>query len=128
MGKLEEYMRGRTEGMELALRIAKDKGIEELEKEVRFRSRTGISLNLTRQEIASGSEKIKNMMFDTMMAMSLMVLHDEFEFGKKRLERFQKRFAEKALCLSEDYCDWIDIIDALEEETGIKLGIRWNQK
>ena len=43
-------MQGRTEGMELALRIAKDKGIEELEKEVRFRQKTGISLNVTRVE------------------------------------------------------------------------------
>ena len=27
MAKLDQYMQGRTEGMELALRIAKDKGI-----------------------------------------------------------------------------------------------------
>lgn len=39
MAKLDQYMQGRTEGMELALRIAKDKGIEELEKEVRFRQK-----------------------------------------------------------------------------------------
>ena len=55
MSKLDQYMQGRTEGMEFALRLAKDKGIEELEKEVRFRNRTGVSLNLTRQEIAAGS-------------------------------------------------------------------------
>ena len=48
MSKLDQYMQGRTEGMEFALRLAKDKGIEELEKEVRFRNRTGVSLNLTR--------------------------------------------------------------------------------
>ena len=69
MSKLDQYMQGRTEGMEFALRLAKDKGIEELEKEVRFRNRTGVSLNLTRQEIAAGSDKIKNMTFDTMLAM-----------------------------------------------------------
>lgn len=39
MAKLDQYMQGRTEDMELALRIAKDKGIEELEKEVRFRQK-----------------------------------------------------------------------------------------
>lgn len=36
MGKLEEYMKGRTEGMEFALRLVKDKGIEELEKRNSF--------------------------------------------------------------------------------------------
>lgn len=99
MSKLDQYMQGRTEGMEFALRLAKDKGIEELEKEVRFRNRTGVSLNLTRQEIAAGSDKIKNMTFDTMLAMSLMTLRDEFTFGKKRLERFKDRFTEKS-CIS----------------------------
>lgn len=128
MSKLDQYMRGRTEGMEFALRLAKDKGIEELEKEVRFRNRAGVSLNLTRQEIAAGSDKIKNMTFDTMLAMSLMTLRDEFTFGKKRLERFKDRFAEKAASLAEDYCTWLDIVDVLKEETGIDLEIRWNDK
>ena len=114
-------MQGRTEGMEFALRLAKDKGIEELEKEVRFRNRTGISLNLTRQELAAGSQNIKNMTFDTMLAMSLMVLRDEFDFGKKRLERFKDRFTQKATSLADDYCTWLD-----KEETGIDLEIRIN--
>lgn len=96
MSKLDQYMQGRTEDMEFALRLAKDKGIEELEKEVRFRNRTGVSLNLTRQELAAGSQNIKNMTFDTMLAMSLMVLRDEFDFGKKRLERFKDRFTQKS--------------------------------
>ena len=36
MSKLDSYMQGRTEGMEFALRLVKDKGIEELEKEIKF--------------------------------------------------------------------------------------------
>lgn len=126
MGKLDKYMQGRTEGMEFSLRLVKDKGIEELEKEVRFRNRTGVSLNLTRQELAAGSQNIKNMTFDTMLAMSLMVLRDEFDFGKKRLERFKDRFTQKATSLADDYCTWLDIIDTIKEETGIDLEIRMN--
>lgn len=126
MSKLDQYMQGRTEGMEFALCLAKDKGIEELEKEVRFRNRTGVSLNLTRQELAAGSQNIKNMTFDTMLAMSLMVLRDEFDFGKKRLERFKDRFTQKAASLAGDYCTWLDIIDTIKDETGIDLEIRIN--
>lgn len=126
MSKLDKYMQGRTEGMEFSLRLVKDKGIEELEKEVRFRNRTGVSLNLTRQELAAGSQNIKNMTFDTMLAMSLMVLRDEFDFGKKRLERFKDRFTQKATSLADDYCTWLDIIDTIKEETGIDLEIRIN--
>ena len=44
MAKLDQYMQGRTEGME---------------KEVRFRQKTGISLNVTRQELNKASNKIK---------------------------------------------------------------------
>lgn len=126
MSKLDQYMQGRTEGMEFALRLAKDKGIKELEKEVRFRNRTGVSLNLTRQELAAGSQNIKNMTFDTMLAMSLTVLRDEFDFGKKRLERFKDRFTQKATSLADDYCTWLDIIDTIKDETGIDLEIRIN--
>ena len=126
MSKLDQYMQGRTEDMEFALRLAKDKGIEELEKEVRFRNRTGVSLNLTRQELAAGSQNIKNMTFDTMLAMSMMVLRDEFDFGKKRLERFKDRFTQKAASLAGDYCTWLDIIDTIKDETGIDLEIRIN--
>ena len=55
MSKMDSYMQGRTEGMEFALRLVKDKGIEELEKEIKFRQRTGISLNVTRQELNAAS-------------------------------------------------------------------------
>ena len=61
MSKMDSYMQGRTEGMEFALRLVKDKGIEELEKEIKFRQRTGISLNVTRQELNAASNKIKEM-------------------------------------------------------------------
>ena len=78
------------------------------------------------EELAAGSQNIKNMTFDTMLAMSLMVLRDEFDFGKKRLERFKDGFAQKATSLTDDYCTWLDIIDTIKDETGIDLEIRIN--
>lgn len=85
MSKLDKYMQGRTEGMELALRIAKDKGIEELEKEVRFRQSSGISLNVTRQELNAASNKIKDMTLDTFTLLSIACLCDLWGFGKKKM-------------------------------------------
>ena len=83
MSKLDSYMQGRTEGMEFALRLVKDKGIEELEKEIRFRQRTGISLNVTRQELNEASNKIKEMTLDTFTLLSIACLCDLWGFGKK---------------------------------------------
>ena len=44
-------MQARTEGMAYALKIAGQGGIEELEKEIKFRNLTGISLNLSRKDL-----------------------------------------------------------------------------
>ena len=51
MSKMDSYMQGRQRAWNLALRPRKKiKAIEELEKEIKFRQRTGISLNVTRQD------------------------------------------------------------------------------
>ena len=85
MSKMDSYMQGRTEGMEFALCLVKDKGIEELEKEIKFRQRTGISLNVTRQELNAASNKIKEMTLDTYSILSVACLCDLWGFGKKKM-------------------------------------------
>lgn len=83
MSKVDQYMQGRTEGMEFALRLVKDKGIEELEKEIKFRQRTGISLDVTRQELNAASAKIKDMVLDTYTILSIACLSDLWGGAKK---------------------------------------------
>lgn len=126
MAKLDQYMQGRTEGMELALRIAKDRGVEELEKEVRFRQKTGISLNVTRQELNKASDKIKEMTLDTLTLLSVAALHDMFGFGKQRCERYMKKMKEGAVYLMDDLATWDDYSKEVEKQLGIKIEIHWN--
>lgn len=128
MGKLEEYMKGRTEGMEFAFRLVKDKGIEELEKEIKFRNRTGISLNVTRQELNAASGKIKEMTLDTFTILGIATLHDAFGFGEKRCQRFMDKMGEGAEYLMNDLATWEDYIEAIKEELGMNLKIRWNRE
>lgn len=128
MGKLEEYMKGRTEGMEFALRLVKDKGIEELEKEIKFRNRTGISLNVTRQELNAASGRIKEMTLDTFTILGVAALHDAFGFGEKRCQRFMDKMGEGAEYLMNDLDTWEDYISAIKEELGMNLKIRWNRE
>lgn len=42
MNKMKEYERGREDGLDLALRIVRDGGIEALEREIKFRGITGV--------------------------------------------------------------------------------------
>ena len=46
MNKMREYERGREDGLDLALRIVRQGGLEALEKEVRFRNITGVHTSL----------------------------------------------------------------------------------
>lgn len=115
MSKMDSYMQGRTEGMEFALRLVKDKGIEELEKEIKFRQRTGISLNVTRQELNAASNKIKEMTLDTYSILSVACLCDLWGFGKKRCQQFMDKMAEGAQYLVDDLATWDDYRQAIQE-------------
>lgn len=46
MAKVNELMEGRNQGLVLALKIAKEQGIEALEKEIQYRNITGVSMKL----------------------------------------------------------------------------------
>jgi hypothetical protein len=74
-----------TMGMERALRLAKNEGIEALEKEVRFRNNSGIHTRLTTKEIDVGLQDIKELTIKTVTTMAMAVLYGEFGFGKHRL-------------------------------------------
>lgn len=125
--KINDYMVGRNEGMEYALKIVKSGGIEALENECKFRSVTNLPTQITRKYADKMIEKIKLNTIDTLLIMSLYVLRDEYEFGNKRLLKFKERFMSKTECLIEDYVNWDDIRQALEEEIGISLSIRENK-
>ena len=126
MSKMDSYMQGRTEGMEFALRLVKDKGIEELEKEIKFRQRTGISLNVTIQELNAASNNIKEMTLETYSILSVDCLCDLWGFGKKRCQQFMDKMAEGAQYLVDDLATWDDYRQAIQERLGFEIKIRWN--
>ena len=126
MAKINEYMAGREDGLQLALTIVKERGIEGLEEEIRFRNITGIHTLLDKKSLETATRKIKEMTVDTFTVLSVATLRDEFDFGKKRCKRFINRMNLKAECLLDDMVTWQDFIDNIEEEMGIKLRIRRN--
>lgn len=128
MARKDEYMQGRNEGMLYALNIAKEKGIDELEKEVKLRGYTNLPTQVSKKAMEECILNIKHNVVDTFVILSVATLHDEFGFGKKRAQRFIERFNLKADCLAEDYCTWEDQIDIIKEELGIELDIRKNDR
>jgi len=123
----KEYAKGRNDGLALALKIAEEGGIEELQKEIKFRGVTKINVPLARKDLEKALNPIKEMTVDTVLAMTTHVLADEFGMGKKRLERFRGRFMQKTECLLDDMVSWNDIVQTVKEETGVEISIRFNE-
>ena len=126
MGKLDREQKARMDGMAYALRIAQKEGVEGLEKDLKRRGITGISLPASHKEIDRELDKIKMQILDTVLAMSCMVLRDNFSFGTKRLNRFKEKFNFKTECLQEGHLTWADIMETIKNEVGIELEIREN--
>ena len=112
-----------TMGMDRALRLAKNEGIEALEKEVGFRNNSGIHTRLTTKEIDVGLQDIKELTIKTVTTMAMAVLYGEFGFGKQRLERFMKTFEQAAVDLNSGIVTWLDICENIERLTGVKVNL-----
>lgn len=126
MSNLKDYNRGRNDGLAMALRIAEEDGIEGLRKEIKFRGVTGIHTTLAKKELDQASKQIKEMTLDTMIVLAVATLHDEFDFGQKRCQRFMDRLELKAGCLIDNLATWPDYIKAIKDEIGLELSIREN--
>ena len=87
MGKNREEQ-ARLEGMAQALRIAKEKGIEGLEDEIRMRNITGLPCAVPKKAMDECIQKIKNNVVDTFTVLVAYTLHHKFGYGKTRLARF----------------------------------------
>lgn len=110
-------------GMLRAYQLAKDDGIEALEKELRFRNITGINGPMLAKEIDAGLDEIKRLTFETILTMAVGVLYSEFGFGKTRLERFRKAFDDATDGLADGIVTWADICYNIEDLTGFRAGL-----
>lgn len=118
----------RMEGMAQALRIAKEKGIDGLEADLKMRNITGLPCAVSRAAMDECIMNIKYNVVDTFTILVAYTLHEKFGFGRGRLGRFIDAFNFQAECLDEDYCTWEDQIEILRQECGLELNIRKNDK
>lgn len=126
MGKIDEYASGRNDGLQLALKIVEEDGVDDLREEIKFRGAKGINTAMSKKELNKACTKIKEMTLDTMSILSVATLHDEFDFGAKRCQRFIERMNLKAECIVDDLATWDDFIGQIREELGIQIVIRRN--
>lgn len=126
MNKQTEYMRGREDGLDLALRIVQEGGIPALVDEMRYRNVTGINTSLAKKDLEKALKIIKKDCYDIMLTLCIAALHDEFRFGEVRLQRFLDMLDKGADFMQDDLATLLDYKKAIEEEIGLHLEI-WDE-
>ena len=119
--------RWRMEGMTFCLRYLDEPGNndEELKREIKRRGAGSIPLALSRADENRFCKAVRENCLDTVLIMTLAVLHDTFGFGRIRANRFKAAFNRAAELLQDDCINWTEIRKGLEEQLGIVIGIRW---
>lgn len=117
--KWAEIEQARRDGMGYALKIVKEKGIEGLEEEIKFRNISRVSVSMSRDEYIELREKMGKKISQVVLTLAEITLRDEFNFGKSRLEKFADRLNEKAGCVAEGYTTVEEQLEILEKETGM---------
>lgn len=128
MSKRDQREEARREGMAYCMRYLEshNNDIEALKTDIKARGAYNIPVGLAKADVDEFGERVKRSVLDSVLVMSLLVLHDEFDFGTKRLNQFKARFNEKAACLEGEYTTWEDTLGILQDECGMELHIRWN--
>ena len=128
MSKLDILNEGRAQGMLFAHKIIKTAQAEgrdpvkALEDELKFRQRIKLDTLLTKKELDKACENYKAAMLDSVTALALATLWDEFGFGgKRRLPRFADAFRRNVEAFFEGNLTWEMIEDTLKTECGYKM-------
>lgn len=120
--KWAEIEQARRDGMGYALKIAREKGIEGLEEEVKFRNISKVSVAMSDEEYKELVNAITADSVDAVAIIATLTLHDEFGFGEKRVKQFNDRFNLKCDCIGKEFTTWQEQIDILRNECNLKLG------
>lgn len=130
MSKEDQKAFWRSEGMLFAHKIIKTAQAEgrdpvkALEDELAFRKRVKLDTLLTKKELDKACENYRINILDSVTALALATLWDEFGFGgKRRLPRFADAFRRNVEAFFEGNLTWEMIEQTLDTECGMKIDL-----
>ena len=130
MGKLDNMHEYRNQGIAFARKVvaqAQAHGLDPvkvLDAEISKRHALSMTVRMTRQEWEKESDCIKTTTIKTMLSACMVVLWEQFGFGKVRLLRLMENFYTYVDALNEGSITWFDITDLLYEKTGVEIDLR----
>ena len=122
--------RWRAEGMDFCIRFLEknNNDVDALREELKRRGAYHTPVWLSKSEEAEFCHRVKACCLDTILIMTIAVLHDNFGFGTKRVNRFKEAFNNAAELLADDCINWTEIQQGIQEQLGMETTIRWNGK
>ena len=127
MNKKEE--KWRNEGAAYALRVAKEKGVDGLERDLRCRGALGLSTIIPHKAAEELYGMLAERILCTVKIMAMWTLYEEDGWRSVRLKRFAEQMDKHSdMCMSLDsfgknYVSISDMAKELQEECGIKSDI-----
>lgn len=124
MAKRDKEYESRMQGMLYALNVAKEHGVDYLEKEIKKRGIIKSPLAYTDKQIDEFWEQLSANLYATMTCVTGMVLHSAFGFGKQRLQKFREEFlnaTNKTIDL-----DWLGEHYVTLEDYAVELNEKYN--
>lgn len=121
MSRLSKEELARYSGAEWILAKAEKEGVEAARKELDWRGVSGIPLGVKQSDLNKFCEEEKQNTVATIAVMACITLVDEFDFAPEQVDQFWRRFTNKTECLLGHYVNWKEMLDILNEETGIGL-------
>lgn len=118
----------RNEGMAFCIKFLEehDNDVNALRAEIKRRGAYHIPLAISRSEEVEFCQKIRENTYDTVLIMTLAVLHDYFGFGRTRADRFMRHFQDTAKLLADDCINWTELQMGVKEQLYKHIEIRWH--
>ena len=96
MGKQNDLNEGRSQGILYAYKIAKEKGIEALEEEIRYRNITNVNILVPKAEMLKASEKIRAHCTTVAIVVALATLIEDYGYSEYMARDFKEKFDARA--------------------------------
>lgn len=124
MAKQSKYLEGYEAGLDRALRIVREQGIQGLEDEIKFRNITGIHTNMPKQDVNNLVQEVKDKVVTAYTILAMASLHDNFDFGYIRCRRWWEGVEKGAEYLCKDLATWDDYTKAIADTLGFDIEMR----
>lgn len=124
MGKLNKEQAAHLSGMQFALKIAKEGGINALEKECMARSMNGISVNLTQNQLHAIARQVMDRELKYLAAAIADAVTNTLLLPPSEVKRFLRTYNERMVEFRNDPEEFERVCSRLDSDVVVNMMIK----